>query len=156
MTMERCAVDTAACIMSALVAAGLDARIDEGASERADEATTVLTVRADGVDHELIVKPRIGDQPQSHNVVYATWRRPEVDPRLGKTFDPLRLTHPAYHEPCVVCGQPLGNGKRVQLLALGPVTNGDRVAHYVGAEYLAVHGYCHEDCLQGAPTSPTE
>jgi hypothetical protein len=152
MAMQRCTDDAAACILTALAAAGHDARIEHRAD---DDNTTVLTVLIGDIPCQVTVEPNTG--ARSTNVIYRPWRRPEVDPRLGRVFPPLRKPHPAYYKPCLVCNEQLGDGHPVQLIALGPVTHEDRVAHYEGREYPALHGWAHARCTQGEqPASPAE
>jgi hypothetical protein len=154
MTTQRCPlVKAVASILSALISGGLgDARIED---DRFGQSTNMLTVQIDGAPYRLTVDPDTGDRPT--NIVFARWRKPEVDPRLGPVFDPLPETHAAYYERCIVCDRQLGNGKEVQLLAIGP-TPADLAAHGAGQEYGAQHAICHKACLQGEapPVSPTE
>jgi hypothetical protein len=151
MTMQQCSsVKAVASIRTALIDGGLDTHIDD---DRVGHDSTTLTVRVDDTSYRLTVDPNTGDRPM--NIVYRRWRKPEADPRLGPVFDPLPDTHPAYYEPCIVCGEQLGNGRNVQLLAIGPAQP-DLAAHGAGKEYGAQHAICHELCLQGTPANPTE
>lgn len=55
--------------------------------------------------------------------------------------------------PCSACGSLLGDGRSVQLLAIGPSDDEDREAHASGNWYSAVAIVLHADCLGMTPNA---
>lgn len=81
------------------------------------------------------------------NVTYVRWQKDQ--PRECRDFAPLAPDHPSAGTPCFVCGEVLGNGQPVQLLAIGPEGEEDRARHAAGRWYSAVAILLHVRCLTG-------
>jgi hypothetical protein len=81
------------------------------------------------------------------NMTYVRWQKDE--PRESRVFPPLLATHPSYTTPCVLCTDPLGNGHKVQLLALGPEDEEDRGKFAAGGWISALAILLHAACIQG-------
>lgn len=75
------------------------------------------------------------------------WQKDQ--PREGRTFDDLAPGHPAFHAPCFLCHEPLGDGTPVQLLVIGPDNEEAREKHAAGDQYLAAAMLLHARCLTG-------
>jgi hypothetical protein len=90
------------------------------------------------------------------NLTYMRWQKDE--PREGRVFPPLPLTHPSYTTPCLLCTDPLGNGHKVQLLALGPEDEEDRAKFATGGWISALAMLLHAACIQGTepPDDPQD
>jgi len=69
-------------------------------------------------------------------------------------FPALSESHSAYDADCWLCGKPLGNGSQVQLLAIGPEDEADRIKHHEGRWYSALAILLHAACVQGAEPEP--
>ncbi|MCP3805406.1 hypothetical protein NLX83_39680 [Allokutzneria sp. A3M-2-11 16] len=76
------------------------------------------------------------------NGTYVRWQRDQ--PRVVSTFPPLGEDHPAVLAPCAFCAEPLGDGRRVALVAIGPARH-DRHRHDTGRWYCALAVLTHAD-----------
>jgi hypothetical protein len=81
------------------------------------------------------------------NMTYVRWQKGE--PRESRVFPPLAPTHPCYTTPCTLCTDPLGNGRKVQLLALGPEDEEEREKFAQGGWISALAILLHAACIQG-------
>jgi hypothetical protein len=142
MTANRCAGSATACIVAALLSAGIEAHVEESPGDE-----TVISVAIDSQRYRLALEKRTGQRRS--NVMFVRWNRNQ--PRELDTFLPLPADHPAYGEACLWCQQPLGNGQPVQLLVIGATTAADRIAHHLGLEYGAMAAYGHSTCISGEP-----
>lgn len=79
-------------------------------------------------------------------VFYMRWKPGE--PREGRVFNPLADEHPAAALPCLVCNQPLGDGRQVQLFAVGPYDDETREKHAEGRWYTAEAALFHTGCAE--------
>lgn len=149
MTLDRrCAGSATACIVAALLSAGIEAHVDE--ENPGDE--TVINVAIDEQCYRLALEKRTGQRRS--NVMFVRWNKNQ--PRELDTFLPLPADHPAHGERCLWCRERLGNGQLVQLLVLGATTQQDRIAHFLGLEYGAMAAYGHGACISGeAPAPPS-
>jgi hypothetical protein len=73
--------------------------------------------------------------------------------RESRLLPPLAGDHPAANRPCPACWIPLGDGRPVQLLAIGPTDDETRVQHEALRWYSALALLLHADCLGTAPAA---
>lgn len=78
-------------------------------------------------------------------------RIPRIKPLTSpRRFNPLPTDHPSYAEPCPACGEQLGNGQPVTLVALGPGDSPeDRAKARDGRPHNAVAQPVHWACATG-------
>lgn len=81
-------------------------------------------------------------------VFYIRWKRGE--PREGRVLNPLAAEHPAAGLLCLVCHQPLGDGRSVQLYAIGPDDEETAERHAQGRWYPAQAALLHAECVPRA------
>lgn len=81
----------------------------------------------------------------SFPMAFVRWR--SGDSREGRVLPPMSADHPAFTDPCPACRTPLGDGRPVQLLAIGPTDDEDRARHTNGAWYSALALLFHTACL---------
>jgi hypothetical protein len=81
----------------------------------------------------------------STNVTFLRWRRGE--PRAGRTFAGPEPDHPAHAASCVACGERLGDGRAIQVVAIGPDPDDaeDVLRDARGLWYSAVAVIIHAD-----------
>lgn len=84
------------------------------------------------------------------NMTYVRWAKGED--RRGRMFDPLSADHPAASSRCDVCGSPLGNGERVQLVAVAPDPE-DQEKFDSGSWCSCSSILLHEDCVSSSDQS---
>lgn len=77
---------------------------------------------------------------------FVRWKADE--PRAGRVFPPLTADHPGAALPCLVCNQPLGDGRQVQLFAVGPYDDETRAKHAEGRWYTAEAALFHIGCAE--------
>jgi hypothetical protein len=87
-------------------------------------------------------------------MIFVRWK--DGEPRRGRVFEPLAADHPAVGIPCPPCDEPIGTTRPVQLVAVGPVFEGDRQAHLAGRWYSAGAALLHEDCADRLTDSALE
>jgi len=141
-TQDRCARAATACIVAALLSAGIEAQAEEP-----DDDVVAINVVVHEQRYRLALQPPSGQRRS--NVIYVRWSKNQ--PRELETFLPLPPDHPAFGEECLWCQEPLGNGELVQLLVIGATTQRDRIAHFLGLEYSAMAAYGHGVCVSGEP-----
>lgn len=73
--------------------------------------------------------------------------------RESRVLPPLAGDHPAANRPCPACWIPLGDGRPVQLLAIGPIDDETRVQHAARCWYSALALLLHAECLGTAPAA---
>ncbi|TCO57179.1 hypothetical protein [Actinocrispum wychmicini] len=83
------------------------------------------------------------------SALYVRWKPGE--PRESKPLGPLPAEHPAAQYPCLCCGQPLADGRPVQLLAVGPDDDESREKCRAARWHSALALPAHAECL-GATT----
>lgn len=132
--------DAASTVFAALQAAGLQPSMG---------VSSVITLQLDGIPYQVNVRDL-----RRTNIVYVRWHKDA--PRVSEVYLPLVPDHPAYDEPCILCGDTLGNGQQVQLLVIGPRTHHDRVLHWLGEFYPAMALYLHHLCVCGVALNPPE
>ena len=80
---------------------------------------------------------------------YVRWKLGE--PREGAVLAKLHVDSPAIDMPCTQCGELLGDGRPVQLYALGPGDVDSVVRHERGWWYSALAALVHVDCAPDLP-----
>jgi len=85
-------------------------------------------------------------------VFYVRWKKGE--PREGPLIDKLHVDSPAIDTPCQKCGEPLGDGRPVQLYALGPDDLDSVVRHERDRWYSALALLLHAECLPDLTVEP--
>lgn len=126
-------------VLSALRGAGIDVNGD---------GPGALTVDHGGAEYRLTIEDKRGDRPT--NAVYVQgWSADQS--HCGVTIPPCDFTssHPAYHQKCLLCHEPLGNGLPLQVFVLGPTTREGRYAHHEGKRYVPLGVLLHEQCASG-------
>lgn len=78
---------------------------------------------------------------------FVRWKPGE--PRECRVFSALDSSHPAAELPCPHCEDPLGDGRQVQLYAVGPWDEETRERHAEGRWYTALAVLLHVDCVTG-------
>lgn len=76
---------------------------------------------------------------------FVRWKQGE--PRPCRVFDPLPADHPAAAMPCLVCENVLGDGRPVQLYAVGWHDEESRERHTAGRWYTAQAVLLHAACV---------
>jgi len=76
---------------------------------------------------------------------YVRWKMGE--PRERTVIAPLKPAHPVARFPCLVCVRPLGDGRPVQLLAVGPDSEDSRARCAAGRWFSALAITVHAECL---------
>lgn len=79
------------------------------------------------------------------SVSYTRWKAGE--PREGRVLGPLSADHPGAGFPCLCCGQLLGDGRKVQLLAIGPDSETSRAECRDGKWHAALALTLHAECI---------
>lgn len=88
--------------------------------------------------------PRAEAGDNNHVMLSTTWKL--GDPRHGPIYPALPQDHPLAHALCG-CSQPLGNGRPVQTIVLGPEKRDD-VGRLVSGEWCNVHAaLVHQSCM---------
>lgn len=87
----------------------------------------------------------MSDEGKTRAVPYVRWQKDE--PRKGREFPPVSPEHPNFNEPCRVCTRPLGDGKPIALVAIGPNSEDAWQRHQVGRWYSAQAGAFHAGCV---------
>lgn len=78
-------------------------------------------------------------------VFYIRWKPGE--PREGRVLNPLAADHPAASLSCPACSGPLGDGRSVQLYAIGPDDEETAERHAEGRWYSAQAALLHAECV---------
>lgn len=78
-------------------------------------------------------------------VFYVRWKSGE--PREGRVLNPLGADHPAAGLSCQMCEQQLGDGRSVQLYAVGPDDEETAEKHAQGRWYSAQAALLHAACV---------
>lgn len=87
------------------------------------------------------------------NVTYVRWKRGED--RIGRAWESIRETHPAFLCPCPVCLTSMGAVEGgFTVVAIGPDDDTNRKAHDGGEWYSAMAVLVHTRCL--VATSPID
>jgi hypothetical protein len=79
------------------------------------------------------------------SVAYVRWKPGE--PRESLLLGPLTPDHPAAQFPCLCCGEPLADGRPVQLLAIGPDDEDSRAKCAAGGWHTALALPLHAECI---------
>jgi hypothetical protein len=88
------------------------------------------------------------------SVAYVRWKPGE--PRESRLLGPLPPHHPAAQFPCLSCGEPLADGRPVQLLAIGPDDHESREKCRAGQWHSALALPAHTECLGATTQSDTD
>jgi len=129
-------------IARTLHAAGLVAQLEDHGK---NALSAVVSVVFTGKPYRLTVEPDYG--PNAANVVYLPWALGE--PRESPPQEPLKRHDDAYYMPCWACGDALGDGKPVRLIAIGADTNDERVRLGAGLKASVPHAMVHDECATG-------
>jgi hypothetical protein len=106
-----------------------------------------------GLPENLSVSPTPVYEGHQMSVTYVRWKAGE--PReSARVLGPLDPSHPAAGFPCLCCGQPLGDGRPVQLLALGPDSDATRAECQAGYWFSALALTLHAECIGTLPPEP--
>lgn len=87
-------------------------------------------------------------------MIYVRWRRDQS--RRCRVFPPLAPDHPHAHVPCPSCGTAVGSVVPVQLIAVGPTDDEDRVRHEELRWYNAGAVVAHKGCVDALSESDVE
>jgi hypothetical protein len=78
-------------------------------------------------------------------VAYLRWKKGE--PRESRVFPSLDPTHPGSEQICPACLALIGTSQPVQLLAIGPDSEGTFAIHNADRWYSALAVLFHARCL---------
>lgn len=76
---------------------------------------------------------------------HTQWKKGQ--PRASHVIEKLHVDSPAVDMPCQKCGNPLGDGRPLQLYALGPDDLDSVVRHERGRWYSALALLLHVECV---------